>query len=106
MRDELSRWFAAESLMRIDFKIIDPIINGEWLTGYNMEELAKNLNCPVLLLQADESAGGMLKDADANLLKKNIKEEIRHQYFSDHGHVIHTSKPSEILKLLREMINC
>ena len=106
LRDELSRWFAAESLMRIDFKIIEPIINGEWLTGYNMQELAKNLDCPVLLLQADESAGGMLKNTDANLLKRNIKEEIRHQYFSDVGHIIHTNKTSEILKLLREMINC
>ena len=105
LRDELSRWFAAESLMKIDYEIIEPIINGEWLIGYNFEELAKNVDCPVLLLQADESAGGMLKDADVKLLKRNIKEEISHHFFSGAGHILHTNKTNQILKLLREKIN-
>ena len=105
IRDELSRSFSAESLMKIDFEIIDPIINGKWLTGYNIEELIKSVDCPVLLLQADELAGGMLKDRDLNLIKENLKQEIRYKHFPSVGHIIHTSKPKEILRLIRESAN-
>ena len=104
LRDEMSRWFASESLMQIDCEVLDPIIKGQWLTGYEIEELAQKVNCPVLILQADEAVGGMLTDADMGLLKNNLRGKMRCMQFSGVCHSIHINKPDKILQLMRQEI--
>jgi len=39
------------------------------------------------------------------LIKENLKQEIRHKHFPSVGHIIHSSKPKEILRLIRENTN-
>jgi pimeloyl-ACP methyl ester carboxylesterase len=105
LRDEMSRWYSAESIMQIDSEVLDPIVKGQWLDGYELQKLARKVSCPVLLLQADQSVGGMLTDADVNLLKKSVVSELRCIQFSGVDHSIHINKPNDIIQLIRKEIS-
>jgi pimeloyl-ACP methyl ester carboxylesterase len=56
----LSRCFA-----EADPGVLDPVLNGSWLDGYDPSEVWRNLSRATLVLQSDPAAGGMLTDDDA-----------------------------------------
>jgi pimeloyl-ACP methyl ester carboxylesterase len=91
-RDELSRRFAAESLAVLDPAVLEPIVTGHWLDGYDFETLAREVTCPITLLQADATQGGMLTDSDAERL--TMSRRVR---FPGVGHSIHWARPLDIL---------
>ena len=91
--------------MQVDSEVLDPIVKGQWLNGYELQKLARKVSCPVLLLQADQSVGGMLTDADVNLLKKSVVSELKCIKFSGVDHSIHINKPNNIIQLIRKEIS-
>jgi pimeloyl-ACP methyl ester carboxylesterase len=65
VRDAAQLRFMAHCLQRLDPAVLQPIVAGRWLEGFDWRETFSKLSCPALLLQADETAGGMLIDAEA-----------------------------------------
>jgi pimeloyl-ACP methyl ester carboxylesterase len=83
------RWFAA-CLSRVDPAIIEPIVEGRWLEGFDVDRLIQRIRCPTLLLQADSQAGGMLTDEDAGFMQRTIRDCARIR-FPGVGHSIRWS---------------
>jgi pimeloyl-ACP methyl ester carboxylesterase len=91
-RDEASRIFHASCLLRMDRAVLDPIVAGTWLEGYQRESLMRQIACPSLLLQADPAAGGMLTDADAADCRAWLRDPTFVR-FDGVSHLIHTTTP-------------
>jgi pimeloyl-ACP methyl ester carboxylesterase len=103
-RDELTRWSVAESLATLDPRVIDPILNNDWLPGYDMQALARQVQCPTLLLQGDVAHGAMVTDAEVNLLSLVLGNKCQVIHFAGAGHDLHGPRAGEILELIRAAI--
>jgi pimeloyl-ACP methyl ester carboxylesterase len=57
--------FMAACIMAVDPRVLEPVLSGEWLDGYDPESILSSLRCPALLFQSDPAAGGMLTGEDA-----------------------------------------
>lgn len=65
LRDAAQLRFLASCLKQLDPAVLRPVIEARWLAGFDWPQVFSRIACPLLLLQADEAAGGMLVDADA-----------------------------------------
>lgn len=65
VRDAAQLRFMASCLKQLDPAVLRPVVEGSWLSGFDWPHIFSRVACPLLLLQADEAAGGMLMDADA-----------------------------------------
>ena len=63
-RDATALRFSAHALRRLDPAVLDPIVDETWMDGYELG----HIQCPLLVLQADRAAGGMLTDEEAEWL--------------------------------------
>ncbi|MBY0587557.1 alpha/beta hydrolase [bacterium] len=89
VRDEASIRFHASTLATMDPECLTPIVEGDWLAGYDWKTLASSIDVPVLLMQADPDRGGMLRDADAETLRESIHDLTVVRY-PEVGHQIHS----------------
>jgi pimeloyl-ACP methyl ester carboxylesterase len=96
VRDPVSLRFFAASLRRCDPKVVEPIIAGTWLDGYDYEQVLRGLKCPVLLLQADPQVGGMLTDEDMARISQWVPE-LLHIRMPGVGHAMHWQRTQEIV---------
>jgi hypothetical protein len=65
------------------------------MAGYDMPTLLPAIPCPVLLLQADPAAGGMLTDAEvAEALA--LLPHGHHRRLTGIGHPLHSTHPDDI----------
>ena len=96
-RDATSLRFTAVSAKKLDPRALDPIIEQRWLEGYDEERILRGIRCPVLMLQADSAAGGMLVDEDAERVEAAIADVTRIR-FSGAGHVLHWQRTTEVLR--------
>lgn len=97
VRDATSLRFTAQSLSQLDPAVLTPIVAGEWLEGYDLPTILSNTVCPVLLLQADQACGGMLTDADAELLATQLPDCTRVR-FPNAPHLIHWTQTENLLR--------
>lgn len=108
VRDDASLRTYAEYLCKIDPRLLEPIVAGRWLDGYDLEQVAASIECPVLLIRSDLAAGGMLTAEDAALLCDRIAD-CRHSYFDGVGHQIQHTHPdllaSEINRFVAEVLS-
>ncbi len=95
-RDEAQLRFAASCLKRLDPAVFSPILQSQWLLGYNIEEVFSNLKCPSLLLQADYQTGGMLTEEDAQCVC-DLNADISRVRFPGVGHGIHWTASQQLL---------
>lgn len=65
LRDAATLRYQARCLSQMDPEVLDPLVEGRWMEDYDQEEVCRQIRCPALLLQADQSLGGMLSDEDA-----------------------------------------
>ena len=65
VRDLTQVRFMARCFAETDPRVLDTVVEGSWLDGYDPNRVFSELRCPALLLQADPVAGGMLTDEDA-----------------------------------------
>lgn len=80
----------AHYLSEVDALVLGPIVAGEWLAGYDFEAIAAMITAPVLLLQADMKAGGMLTDDEANRFR-SAAPRCRLKKFEGASHLIHAT---------------
>lgn len=99
VRDQVALRFGARCLKQVDTEVFRPLVAGAWLDGYNLDALLSAVRCPVLLLQADMAAGGMLTDADAEMLEKGLPDCARIK-LEGVGHLIHWTKTETTLRLV------
>lgn len=101
VRDEAGIHFSAWCASRLDPRVLDPIVQLNWLDGFDWEEAASQSTAAMLICQADPNCGGMLTDADSELLMAKLHARATSQVaccvrFSGTGHTIHDAKPAEI----------
>lgn len=99
VRDGTSLRFTARSLTRLDPDVFEPILAGRWLDGYDLDALLARVRCPVLLLQADTAAGGMLTEEDASRIERLLPDCCRIR-FPGEGHLIHWMQTEKTLRLI------
>lgn len=64
VREAAQLRYMAHCFSQADPRLLDPVVNGRWLDGYDVEAVWRGVKCPALLLQSDPAAGGMLTDED------------------------------------------
>ena len=94
IRDLASIRFTAGRLMALDPAVLDPIVAGNWLDGYDVRETLTGIARPTLLLEADPQCGGMLSEEDAQLAESLIADCARVQ-IPGCGHLIHGLQQAE-----------
>jgi pimeloyl-ACP methyl ester carboxylesterase len=98
VRDPTSLRFSAASLLHVDPHVLDPLIAGDWLAGYDEDAVFAGLCCPVLLLQADTALGGMLVDPDVERLRA-LAADVTLVHMPGVGHMMHWQRTQEIASL-------
>jgi pimeloyl-ACP methyl ester carboxylesterase len=97
VRDAAALRFTAKCLQQLDPAVMEPIAAARWLDGYDLATVARGIQCPVLLMQADTSVGGMLVDADAGLIEQTVADVTRVK-LAGIGHQMHTQAPDAVLR--------
>ncbi|MHC4877988.1 MAG: alpha/beta fold hydrolase [Planctomycetota bacterium] len=97
VRDAASLRFTARCLQQLDPRTLDVIVDGQWLESFDWQQALRDLPCPGLLLQADQSSGGMLTDQDADLATELAADLTRIRYEAT-GHLIHWQQTSALLR--------
>jgi pimeloyl-ACP methyl ester carboxylesterase len=65
VRDAAQLRFMASCLKQLDPAVLRPVLEARWLAGFDWPQVFSRIACPLLVMQADEAAGGMLMDTDA-----------------------------------------
>lgn len=103
LRDDASLRGYAEYLSRVDPRVLEPILAGQWLEGYDLKGVGQAIRCPVVLIQGDAACGGMLTDDDAERFAGDWLD-CRRIRLDGAGHLIHLTHPevlaAEIDRLL------
>lgn len=99
VRDEASLRFTASCLQELDPEVLTPILAGQWLKGYETELIFRRIRCPILLIQADTSAGGMLNDDDATQIESWSKAVSRIK-LTKVDHLIHWSATQKLINAI------
>lgn len=99
VRDAAALRFTAASLARLDPEVLDPVVEGSWLQRFDWRTVLSSVQCPTLLIQADDAVGGMLIDADAERAAVAIPD-CSHVKLKNVGHLIHGTKPAELLTVV------
>jgi len=96
LRDPVSLRFTSSCLQQLDPEVLSPILQMEWLNGFDVESVFRNVECPTLVLQADTRSGGMLTDQDAELIEDCAADVVRVR-FDACGHLIHWTQTTALL---------
>ena len=97
LRDALSLRFTARCLKMLDPDVLEPIVAGQWLEGYDLRDILRRVRCPVLLLQADVASGGMLYDDDARALLDQLPDCVQLR-FPGAAHLLHWQQTDSIAR--------
>ncbi len=93
-RDAASLRFSASCLKRLDPDTFPVIVEGRWLDDYNIDDIFRGIQCPILLIQADVAAGGMLNDEDVAHIKP-LCHDLTHIKLDGVGHMVHWTNTQE-----------
>ena len=88
LRDGVSLRLVARCLKDADPAVYDSLLAGRWLDGIDWQATLRAVRCPVLLLAADEKAGGMLHRAAVEEMQQHVADII-HLPHPGIGHLIH-----------------
>ena len=103
VRDAASLRFAAHCLAAADPRVLVPIVQRDWLQGYNLSAVLRRIECPVLLLQADSALGGMLSDEDAQQICSALAD-CTHVRMPGVGHHIHWQQTEATLRVIHAFL--
>ncbi|MCW4012654.1 MAG: alpha/beta hydrolase [Candidatus Bathyarchaeota archaeon] len=100
-------------LRNLDPKVLYPWANGgeddavfnEVATGYD-SELIRDIQCPVLLIQANMDKGGILADDEVEYALERIKD-VHHVYMPMYGHNLgcYSWEPGPILRVINTFLD-
>jgi pimeloyl-ACP methyl ester carboxylesterase len=97
IRDATALRFGARCLQDLDPDVLVPLLNGQWLTGYDWAQVLDGVRCPALLLRADEASGGMLSAGEANAMTERLADATRID-LPGCGHLIHWEQAEKTLR--------
>jgi len=91
----------AESLHAQDPDVLSGIMEDfeGFAAGYDMRILLPAIRCPVLLLQADPTAGAVMSDAEAQQALALLSQGA-HVMLSGIGHAFHNERPDVVAKAI------
>lgn len=75
----------------------------EFLDGYDLDDFLEKIACPILLVQANPTLGGMMTDAVVNHVKSNFPG-VQHAYLEAYGHSLGLGT-WEVAPLLRPVMS-
>jgi len=91
---------AARALSQCDPVFLEALLTRSAVAqGIDFERAIQEIECPILLLQADLARGGALEEVDVDLLRRNARN-LEVVYFEGVGHGIHDECPARMLELL------
>ncbi len=94
----------AENLQRQDPTMLDAVIEFEAMhADYDSELLLPRITCPVLLLQGDPAAGGMLTESEVARAKE-LHPRVQSALFEGIGHPLHTTHPKPVLHVVTRFL--
>jgi len=97
-------WLAA-TLYHNDPDMLTAVMEGATTAGYEMEGILPAIRCPVLLLQADPAAGGMMTDEEVERALP-LLAKARHVRLEDTGHFIFgPEKEPALCAIIVEFLN-
>lgn len=99
LRDPLALRFSAACLAQFDPEVLAPIVEERWLQDFEPEAVFGAVRAPLLLVQADPAAGGMLTDEDADRVAALCPTLVRVR-FPGAPHVVHWAKTAELANAL------
>ena len=67
--------------------------------GYEMKSVLPSIQCPVLLLQADPTAGGLMTDREVELALP-LLDQPRHIRLQGISHILHIERQEPIVQAL------
>jgi len=88
LRDGVSLRLVARCLQEVDPAVYDSLLAGQWLDGIDWVDTLRAVQCPVLLLAADEKSGGMLSRSAIEEMQQNLADIITLPH-PGVGHLIH-----------------
>lgn len=96
-RDATSVRFSARCLMDLDPAVWSPLLDRQWLEGYDVEGVFRGIRCPALLLCGDAAKGGMLPAEDADRISAWLPDGLRVD-FPGAGHLLHWMETEKVLR--------
>ncbi len=99
IRDPIALRFLASCLKPLDPAVLDPIVAGKWLEGFDVPGTLRRIACPALLIQADAAAGGILPDEYAAEIAGWIPGVVSVK-LAGVGHQVHGSQPEAMMRLV------
>ena len=72
--------------------------------GYNMESLLPSIDCPVLLLQADPTCGGLMTNAEVERAKRLLARPS-HVRLEGVSHVLHNEQKEPVLQAIAAFLS-
>jgi pimeloyl-ACP methyl ester carboxylesterase len=96
--------FVATNLYYTDPDMLTAVLDGTATVGYDMEKVLPAIRCPVLLLQADPDAGGMMTDAEVELALPLLAHP-RHVRFEQRSHALFLPDKEPVLRAIVEFFN-
>jgi pimeloyl-ACP methyl ester carboxylesterase len=91
-------WIAT-NLYYNDPNMLTAVLDGTMTAGYEMEEVLPAIRCPVLLLQADPDAGGMMTDAEVERALPLLAHP-RHVRFEQRSHALFLPEKEPVLRAM------
>lgn len=93
----------SQSLNQLDPDVMAEFRAGRLTDGYDPETVLPRVACPVLLLQAGPTLGGLMTDVDVARASK-LLSNVHHVYFADLGHGLHIEDADRVLAAVREFL--
>lgn len=88
LRDPVSLRFSASCVRDLDPQVMERILDGCWLDGYDYAQVFGNVRCPALLLRGHPGLGGMLSEQAAAELCALMQQTVLAE-FPSAGHLPH-----------------
>lgn len=101
--DSLVFPWLAENLYHQDPDILSAILDrfDDTVVGYEMELVFPKIKCPVLLLQADPTTGGLMTDEEVQQALSLLARPI-HIKISNLSHTLHNERKEPVLEVLKQ----
>ena len=107
IKDEEIFHLFAECWYRVHADVVDGWFNPEALDilteGYKVAEIFPKIKCPTLIIQADPSSGGMVKDEDVERMMELIPNAT-HVKLEKIGHSLHLANRETLYRVINEFI--
>ena len=104
LRDATQLRFMARCLAAVAPEMLDAVVAGEWLDGYDQERVWQGLRCPALLFQSDPAAGGMLTDEDAAAVTRAGSDVALVRLADGVGHQAHWQDSGAVTRHLQAFL--